>query len=140
MRTVFFRMLLAVAILMVMAPAAMAQDTLNCPDFEFQEDAQAELDADPSDPHGLDGDNDGMACDDLPRRGGAGTTDPGTTDTTEGTTGSDTGTGETPAGGIPTGAGGTAASGLPSLQLLFGMAGAMGAAGLTALAIKTRRG
>lgn len=137
MRTVFFRMLLAVAILMVMAPAAMAQDTLNCDDFEFQEDAQAEYDADPSDPHGLDGDdNDGIACESLPPRGDAGSTD---TDTTEGAAGSDTGAGATPAGGIPTGAGGTAASGLPSLQLLFGMAGAMGAAGLTALAIRTRR-
>ena len=43
-------------------------DTLNCSDFQFQEDAQAVLDADPSDPNNLDGDNDGIACEDLPHR------------------------------------------------------------------------
>lgn len=134
MLTVFFRMLLAVAILVVMAPAAIAQDTLNCDDFEFQEDAQAELDADPSDPHGLDGnDNDGIACEDLPSRGDAATTD---TDVTEGAAGG----GQMPAGSVPTGAGGTAASGLPFLQLLIGTAGAMGAAALALMAIRTRRG
>jgi hypothetical protein len=47
------------------------QDTLNCSDFSFQEDAQAALDADPLDPNGLDGDNDGIACEDLPSRGTA---------------------------------------------------------------------
>lgn len=143
MRTVFFRTPLAVAILMVMAPAAIAQDTLNCGDFEFQEDAQAVYDADPSDPHGLDGsDNDGIACESLPPRGSAAPSEPTAptgTDTTDGAAGSGT-SGQTPAGGVPTGAGGTAASGLPSLQLLVGMAGAMGAAGLTALAFRARRG
>jgi hypothetical protein len=40
---------------------------LNCDDFATQEDAQAELDADPSDPNGLDGyDDDGIACESLP--------------------------------------------------------------------------
>jgi hypothetical protein len=42
---------------------------LDCNDFEFQEDAQAELDRDRSDPHNLDDDNDGVACESLPRRG-----------------------------------------------------------------------
>jgi LPXTG-motif cell wall-anchored protein len=41
-------------------------DLLNCDDFEFQEDAQAVLDADLSDPNVLDGDNDGIACESLP--------------------------------------------------------------------------
>jgi hypothetical protein len=46
-------------------------DTLNCTDFEFQEDAQAVFDADPSDPHRLDqGGEPGIACEELPHRGG----------------------------------------------------------------------
>jgi len=43
-------------------------DTLNCPDFQYQEDAQAELNKDVSDPHQLDGDSDGVACESLPHR------------------------------------------------------------------------
>lgn len=35
---------------------------LNCEDFDSQAEAQAKLDRDPSDPHGLDGDGDGIAC------------------------------------------------------------------------------
>ena len=50
-------------------PSAQAQNTLNCPNFQFQEDAQAVLDADPSDPNGLDRDKDGVACQNLPHRG-----------------------------------------------------------------------
>ncbi|MBK1784407.1 excalibur calcium-binding domain-containing protein [Prauserella cavernicola] len=34
----------------------------NCDDFASQSDAQAALEQDPSDPHNLDGDNDGEAC------------------------------------------------------------------------------
>ena len=34
----------------------------NCADLDGQDDAQAVLRADPSDPDGLDADNDGMAC------------------------------------------------------------------------------
>jgi hypothetical protein len=43
-----------------------AEDTLNCDDFATQQEAQAELEADPSDPHGLDADGNGVACEDLP--------------------------------------------------------------------------
>jgi hypothetical protein len=54
--------------------AQQQQADLDCADFNFQEDAQAEFDADPTDPNGLDGnDNDGIACEDLPHRDG----DPG---------------------------------------------------------------
>ena len=50
-------------------PPAEEQD-LNCDDFDFREDAQAVYDADPSDPHELDGnDNDGRACEGRPTRG-----------------------------------------------------------------------
>ena len=38
----------------------------DCGDFTYQEDAQAVLDDDTSDPHRLDGDNDGVACQNLP--------------------------------------------------------------------------
>ncbi len=41
-------------------------DNLDCEDFEFQEDAQAELDADPDDPNNLDPNEDGIACGLLP--------------------------------------------------------------------------
>ena len=46
-------------------------DLLDCDDFEYQEDAQAALDADPSDPNHLDEDDpapDGIACESLPAR------------------------------------------------------------------------
>jgi hypothetical protein len=43
---------------------------LDCADFATQEEAQAELDSDPSDPNGLDADSDGVACEDLAGGGG----------------------------------------------------------------------
>lgn len=56
-----------------------ADGTFNCEDFDFQEDAQAVFDEDPSDPNGLDGPvgpafdgEEGVACEDLPSRGGGG--------------------------------------------------------------------
>jgi hypothetical protein len=42
---------------------------LDCADFATQEEAQAVLRRDPSDPNGLDADNDGIACEDLPHAG-----------------------------------------------------------------------
>ena len=48
--------------------AAAAQQDLDCDDFATPTEAQAELDADPSDPNGLDADSDGDACEE----GGAG--------------------------------------------------------------------
>lgn len=61
------------ATIMTFAPlsgVAHAQD-LDCRDFTFQEDAQAEFDRDISDPNRLDEDqgrDDGIACEVLPRR------------------------------------------------------------------------
>ena len=70
------------ALALLMAGGAGAQDTadtLNCEDFQYQEDAQAEYDRDPSDPHGLDGPPgeafdgvEGVACEELPHRPGSG--------------------------------------------------------------------
>jgi len=41
-------------------------DAFNCGAFPRQADAQAVLRADPSDPHRLDGDRDGIACEGNP--------------------------------------------------------------------------
>ena len=40
-------------------------DEFDCTDFSSQEDAQARLDNDTNDPHGLDSDNDGSACEEF---------------------------------------------------------------------------
>src|SRR5215208_5149152 len=60
----------------VSAHKAEAQDIFNCSSFATQEEAQAEFNSDPSDPHNLDADNDGIACEELPS-GGNFTPDPG---------------------------------------------------------------
>lgn len=54
---------------------AAASDDLNCSDFDTQEEAQDVFDDDPTDPNGLDGDNDGVACESLPSGGSNGSTD-----------------------------------------------------------------
>jgi hypothetical protein len=67
--TILGIMFFALALLGLSASQAFAQtDLYDCPDFDFQEDAQRIYDQDPSDPYGLDGDNDGIACEDLPSR------------------------------------------------------------------------
>lgn len=58
----------------VLAGPAGAAD-LNCSDFATQQQAQAVLDADRSDPNNLDQDDDGTACESLP----SGSTEDGTT-------------------------------------------------------------
>ncbi|MEZ3182941.1 excalibur calcium-binding protein [Streptomyces pimonensis] len=62
--------LIALAAIVPLADPAHAQD-LDCSDFTYQEEAQAFLDTDRSDPHRLDeepGPDDGVACEALPRR------------------------------------------------------------------------
>ena len=62
---------LCAALVLAMAPVALAQaGDLDCANFATQEEAQAVYDADPSDPNGLDDDNDGIACETLPTGGG----------------------------------------------------------------------
>ena len=59
----------ALALLVTTGPTAVvahAQTDVDCRDFAFQEEAQAVLDANPSDPFRLDADHDGIACEDLP--------------------------------------------------------------------------
>jgi hypothetical protein len=66
-----FAAMLASTLLVVLAPTSLAQPDV-CADFQFQEDAQAELDRNPSLAQRqplIDVDNDGVTCEDLPRRG-----------------------------------------------------------------------
>lgn len=46
-------------------PETPTQGDLDCADFASREEAQAVLDADPSDPNSLDADGDGLACEEL---------------------------------------------------------------------------
>jgi hypothetical protein len=61
--------LLAFATTAAAEPVATASD-YDCADFATQEEAQEYLE--PGDPHRLDADNDGIACEDLPSGGGGG--------------------------------------------------------------------
>ncbi len=76
MKRLLYLATLSLVASLLFAPSALAQTgDLDCSDFATQEQAQAELDADPSDPNGLDGnDNDGVACESLPSGGTAPTT------------------------------------------------------------------
>ena len=76
-RTSFIAFFLSVAAAMfalgMLAAPSQAQDRdLDCADFRTQEEAQAELERDPTDPNGLDADSDGIACEHLPSRGNGG--------------------------------------------------------------------
>ena len=97
-----------------LAGVALAQD-LDCSDFSTQAQAQAVYNQDPSDPNGLDADNDGLACEALP--GAA----PGSAETAANTGGQDTGA--APSGGVEAGAGGTAKGDDSDLLLPVGLAG-----------------
>jgi Excalibur calcium-binding domain len=46
-------------------PVRSASSDLDCSDFTSHDEAQAALDADPSDPNSLDADSDGEACENL---------------------------------------------------------------------------
>jgi hypothetical protein len=50
------------------ADSVAMEKNLNCSDFDTQEEAQAVLDDDKSDPHGLDRDKDELACESLPSK------------------------------------------------------------------------
>ena len=78
-------LVLATAVLGIWVAPAWANHSqstgVNCPNFQFQEDAQAYFDLHPGDPEGLDGPIgpgfegiEGVACETLPRRGTQATT------------------------------------------------------------------
>lgn len=66
---VWMLMLLVIATTAAAEPVATTSD-YDCSDFATQEEAQEYLE--PGDPYGLDADNDGIACEDLPSGGGGG--------------------------------------------------------------------
>lgn len=65
-RTMTAAAILAAATSFSLAGTALAQGDLNCSDFKTQPEAQAVYEQDTSDPHNLDNDNDGVACESLP--------------------------------------------------------------------------
>src|SRR5687768_1446433 len=93
------------------APAFAVADK-DCSDFSTQQEAQAFFEANqPGDPHNLDADNDGKACESLPSSGGGGSSGSGST------SGGGSQVGEVPAGAVETG--GTSTDGPESLGLLL---------------------
>ncbi len=66
MRRLGYAVALTVLAMLVLAPAALAQNSLSCADFPFQAAAQAHLRANLNDSSSLDGDNDGIACESYP--------------------------------------------------------------------------
>jgi LPXTG-motif cell wall-anchored protein len=67
MKRVAFVALLSMLGALIFAPSlALGQEDLDCADFAIQAEAQATLEEDLSDPHGLDEDADGIACETLP--------------------------------------------------------------------------
>ncbi len=70
-------LIVGLAMLVVGAAAAAQDDDLDCVDFTTQEEAQAELDADDTDPNNLDPNGDGIACALLPAADDAGGDDAG---------------------------------------------------------------
>ena len=77
MRRFWLALLVALAVAAGVAAPLSAQDEnlddVDCFEFTFQEEAQAELDADPSDPYNLDPNDDGIACALLPSEGASAT-------------------------------------------------------------------
>jgi hypothetical protein len=64
--TLFFVATCWIIYSLLLAGSAMAQERYDCASFDSQQEAQAELNRDPSDPSNLDADNDGVACETYP--------------------------------------------------------------------------
>ncbi len=125
MRIRMFATAFAVAVIAAipLAGTASGQDTKNCDDFTYQEDAQAEFEKDRSDPHGLDdydGKGDGIACESLPRRPVTENNSSGSSDQVK----------TVPRGGVDTGDGTTTSA--PVLITVVGAAAAAGIGGFAA--------
>jgi hypothetical protein len=133
--------------LLAPVPTAFAQlaaplaNNLDCPDFKYQEDAQAVLDADRTDPNKLDQDHDGIACESLPHRGGPASTTPATSKPAPATTtaaaavpAKKPSTGHQvkvkPVGGVATGGGEPDADPNPLLLVLGALTGASASGGM----------
>lgn len=130
---------LVFVLLLALAPVGLAQDDLNCDDFSSQKEAQAELDADPSDPHGLDADNDEEACEDhdYPESEPEDEAQPESEPEDEAQD-EDESDAAAPTGGVDTGAGGTASTGALT-QGIFAAGGALALGGVAAIRLRGRR-
>lgn len=132
---------LALTACLPLSGVSYAQGDLDCPDFATQAQAQAVFDQDPSDPHRLDADNDGIACEEPGASTGTATASPAPTPTAPVSTPStpaDNDHGQPPVGGIDTGGGGTAAHD-SSLALPIGLTtGTAAAAGCTMMVLRRR--
>ncbi len=116
---------------------------LNCSNFTYQEDAQALYNQDPSDPNGLDGDdNDGFACESLPSRGTSGASTGSTTGSTSGAT---TGAGTSgqvatrPAGAVAAGDGSSSGDEAGVLPFVLGGVALTAAGGAAVAARRSSR-
>ncbi|WP_328869887.1 excalibur calcium-binding protein [Streptomyces sp. NBC_00287] len=139
-RTAAAGTLIAIAAIVPLADIAHAQD-LDCIHFSSQEEAQAEYNRDPSDPHGLDedqGPDDGIACEVLPRLGTATSTVRPTTPTPTSTP-TPTVT-ASPTLGVRGGLGGAADSGFRGWEAAAGLVFVAGGAVAAGYVVKRRRG
>ena len=93
-RRLFVLPTLALGATCLLASPAHADQGLNCPDFDSQAEAQEFYDDDPSDPEGLDSDNDGTACETTSYSSSGSASGDGSSDDS------------TPTGGVAAGAGG----------------------------------
>jgi hypothetical protein len=127
---------IAAATTLPMAGVAFAQDR-NCSDFEFQEDAQAALRS--GDPDNLDDDDDGEACETLPRRGsssGRGASNDDSNDNSNDNSNDEGQVRTKPKGSVDTGDGSSAPdTTAPAVLALAGIA----AIGVTAAAARSSR-
>ncbi len=129
--------LAAAALAFPMSGTALAQD-LDCRDFATQQEAQAVFNADRSDPNRLDGDNDGIACEDNP--GGDGTSPGGDGAANDGAANDGAGGGQVeqrPSGGVAAGDG--SASGSEGLDYVLGGLALTAAGGAAFAARRTGR-
>ena len=109
-----------VLVVLFAGPASSSID-LNCQDFQSQAEAQSVLDANPTDPNGLDANHDGVACEEY----------------SYDTTGQ---VATPPAGSVATGDGSTADSDAGLLPFVVGGVGLAAAGGAALAARRNARG
>ncbi len=132
-RTAAAALILTVAVGAPLSGVSHAQGDLDCNDFTFQEEAQAVLNEDRRDPHRLDADRDGTACEALPSRNDVGTATrtpalPATPSPTQPGRQAPTAAPTRPA---PAGTGGAAGTG-STTEVVYGLGLTASAVGLTA--------
>jgi hypothetical protein len=125
---------LAAVVLTFGSPGTAGAADLDCSDFATQAEAQAALVAAPSDPNGLDADDDGSACETLPGTAGA-----------AGVSEDDTVLGSAqvaprPVGSVAAGDGSAAAGDSSALPYVLGGLAFAGAAGAAVAARRAARG